>query len=112
MPSKVMRPVSYTHLDVYKRQVQYCIFNMGEDHVLYGGKLAVKMGTDQLLNWLDSVEPVSYTHLDVYKRQVIYWLTPVDREMIRAMPMMPIEPAKAVSRVRVFLVQRLSLIHI
>lgn len=36
--------------------VQYCIFNMGEDHVLYGGKLAVKMGTDQLLNWLDSVE--------------------------------------------------------
>ena len=37
----------------------------------------------------------------------IYWLTPVDREMISAMPMMPIEPAKAVSRVRVFLVQRL-----
>ena len=36
--------------------VQYCIFNMGEDHVLYGGKLAMKMGTDQLLNWLDSVE--------------------------------------------------------
>ena len=36
--------------------VQYCIFNMGEDHVLYGGKLAVKVGTDQLLNWLDSVE--------------------------------------------------------
>ena len=36
--------------------VQYCIFNMGEDHVLYGGKLAVKIGTDQLLNWLDSVE--------------------------------------------------------
>ena len=29
---------------------------MGEDHVLYGGKLAVKIGTDQLLNWLDSVE--------------------------------------------------------
>ena len=24
----------------------------------------------------------------------IYWLTPVDREMISAMPMMPIEPAK------------------
>ena len=29
---------------------------MGEDHVLYGGKLAVKVGTDQFLNWLDSVE--------------------------------------------------------
>jgi len=36
--------------------VQYCAFNMGEDHVLYGGKLAVKVGTDQFLNWLDSVE--------------------------------------------------------
>ncbi len=36
--------------------LQYCIFNQGEDHVLYGGKLAMKMGTDQLLNWLDSVE--------------------------------------------------------
>ena len=38
--------------------VQYCAFNMGEDHVLYGGKLAVKAGTDQFLNWLDSVERV------------------------------------------------------
>ena len=37
----------------------------------------------------------------------IYWLTPVDREMMRAMPMMPMEPAKAVSRVRAFLVRRL-----
>ena len=36
--------------------VQSGIFNMGDDHVLYGGKLAMKMGTDQLLNWLDSVE--------------------------------------------------------
>ena len=36
--------------------VQYCAFNMGEDHVLYGGKLAVKIGIDQFLNWLDSIE--------------------------------------------------------
>ena len=35
-------------IDVYKRQ--------GEDHVLYGGKLAVKIGIDQFLNWLDSIE--------------------------------------------------------
>ena len=34
--------------------VQYCAFNMGEDHVLYGGKLAVKIGIDQFLNWLDA----------------------------------------------------------
>ena len=26
------------------------------DHVLYGGKLAVKIGIDQFLNWLDSIE--------------------------------------------------------
>ena len=37
----------------------------------------------------------------------IYWLTPADSEMMRAMPMMPMEPAKAVSRVRAFLVKRL-----
>ena len=37
----------------------------------------------------------------------IYWLTPADREMMSAMPMMPMEPAKAVSRVRAFLVSRL-----
>lgn len=36
--------------------VQYCAFNMGEDHILYGGKLAVKIGIDQFLNWLDSIE--------------------------------------------------------
>ena len=36
--------------------VQYCAFNMGEDHVLYGGKLAVKIGIDQFLNWLDGIE--------------------------------------------------------
>ena len=36
--------------------VQYCIFNMGEDHVLYGGNAATKFGTDRLLDWLDGVE--------------------------------------------------------
>ena len=36
--------------------LQYCIFNMGQDHVLYGGKGAVKLATDQVLAWLDSVE--------------------------------------------------------
>lgn len=32
---------------------------------------------------------------------------PVDRVRIRAMPMMPMDPAKAVSRVQPFLVRRL-----
>ena len=42
---KQVRPVSYTHLDVYKRQ--------GHDTLAYGHYRI----------------PVSYTHLDVYKRQ-------------------------------------------
>ena len=45
-------PVSYTHLDVYKRQ--------GRGGVLY----VWWPGTI-----LASAIPVSYTHLDVYKRQ-------------------------------------------
>ena len=47
-------PVSYTHLDVYKRQVQV----IGKKIVLYKEQFFCR-----------SPEPVSYTHLDVYKRQ-------------------------------------------
>ncbi len=36
--------------------VQYCIYNMGEDHVLYGGAAGLKMGTDLLLKYLDGIE--------------------------------------------------------
>ena len=36
--------------------VQYCIFNMGEDHILYGGAGAIKIGTDLLLKYLDGIE--------------------------------------------------------
>lgn len=36
--------------------IQYCIFNMGEDIVLYGGKRMTKRVTDLLLNWLDGIE--------------------------------------------------------
>ena len=36
----------------------------------------------------------------------IYWFTPVESERMSAMPMMPMEPAKAVSRVRAFLLRR------
>jgi predicted nucleotide-binding protein (sugar kinase/HSP70/actin superfamily) len=36
--------------------VQYCIFNMGEDHVLYGGAGGIKIGTDLLLRYLDGIE--------------------------------------------------------
>ena len=56
-----MRPVSYTHLDVYKRQGwtsqrAFCLF-AGLQPGAGPGKDGAGTG------------PVSYTHLDVYKRQ-------------------------------------------
>ena len=59
------RAVSYTHLDVYKRQVGSNGNWLGVSKwplVLYGS-----VGSNG--NWL-GVSTVSYTHLDVYKRQV------------------------------------------
>ena len=50
-------PVSYTHLDVYKRQDMPCIVrNLTDDEAI-----------TQMVE--DNLNPVSYTHLDVYKRQ-------------------------------------------
>ena len=54
-------PVSYTHLDVYKRQVRHS---------------AAAPDSSRLMNLLmvtatDCRNPVSYTHLDVYKRQAL-----------------------------------------
>ena len=51
--------VSYTHLDVYKRQVLNVAVN-------YGGRQEIVRGMQILAR---RVQPVSYTHLDVYKRQ-------------------------------------------
>ena len=48
-------PVSYTHLDVYKRQLQYS---------------APRLPSADGRPRARAVRPVSYTHLDVYKRQV------------------------------------------
>ena len=54
-------PVSYTHLDVYKRQLLATV-----------GVLLTALFTGTfiyfLFQWLD-MGTVSYTHLDVYKRQ-------------------------------------------
>ena len=55
-------PVSYTHLDVYKRQQHNRFRIVGAfpgDLVEKGGRVGRGVGPD----------PVSYTHLDVYKRQ-------------------------------------------
>ena len=69
-------PVSYTHLDVYKRQV-YITFDEGYENG-YTGKMldilkekgvsAVFFCTYDYIK--DNPDPVSYTHLDVYKRQI------------------------------------------
>ena len=50
--------VSYTHLDVYKRQVQNIT-----DFFLKGEI------PNEICYQCEQKEPVSYTHLDVYKRQ-------------------------------------------
>ena len=67
----MIRPVSYTHLDVYKRQKVRNFTN-------FGVFVEIEEGVDGLihisdLSWTKKVkhpsESVSYTHLDVYKRQ-------------------------------------------
>ena len=57
--------VSYTHLDVYKRQDGYRRFARGTEHFAGTGCLL------QHCCGLCAGLPVSYTHLDVYKRQVL-----------------------------------------
>ena len=67
--------VSYTHLDVYKRQAQVHVHGPGEIfHIvqLFGGDIArrgVKNGGDAVHQ--RGAGAVSYTHLDVYKRQAL-----------------------------------------
>ena len=56
--------VSYTHLDVYKRQI-FIPFITQE---LFQTGAALYYGLNALSN---NMIPVSYTHLDVYKRQPI-----------------------------------------
>ncbi len=60
-----MTPVSYTHLDVYKRQPPP--LSKSTDETFVGAypwnKSREAIGRDRPLT------PVSYTHLDVYKRQ-------------------------------------------
>ena len=61
-------PVSYTHLDVYKRQLQ----NIPRTAiVIFSDEAHFHLaGTVNKQNYRYWAEAVSYTHLDVYKRQV------------------------------------------
>ena len=56
-------PVSYTHLDVYKRQAEY-VYNAYKNTRTCG-----VIEEDTAYGIKKIAEPVSYTHLDVYKRQ-------------------------------------------
>ena len=65
----ISMPVSYTHLDVYKRQDRTCSGGFGDftDDTgnLQGRGVCSFYKSDQHL-----YGAVSYTHLDVYKRQI------------------------------------------
>ena len=66
--------VSYTHLDVYKRQELSMLVGIAELELLFGQfKVQIQhiVGSGDAVGYLHGKDgPVSYTHLDVYKRQV------------------------------------------
>ena len=68
--------VSYTHLDVYKRQIDICFFchgfNVSKGHVIHHMEylhMPPDKPPDLVNHFFIRRKPVSYTHLDVYKRQ-------------------------------------------
>ena len=78
-------PVSYTHLDVYKRQDEYAVHivrssdymiglvnSLIEFYLLDAGKGKMNVTVFRPLSLFDEIVTVSYTHLDVYKRQHDY----------------------------------------
>ena len=65
--------VSYTHLDVYKRQILMGPFHIIDAVFKGSGYTVPPMVSALVANWVIKLPvayiPVSYTHLDVYKRQ-------------------------------------------
>ena len=59
-------PVSYTHLDVYKRQKQ------AREHTLKERALGNLNEQQAYERGADSIPPVSYTHLQIW---FIFWMT-------------------------------------
>ena len=57
--------VSYTHLDVYKRQVAYIFYKI----FMFIKDTRAEQVFKGIVVLLLATQPVSYTHLDVYKRQ-------------------------------------------
>ena len=69
----IPQTVSYTHLDVYKRQLSRCASPMVTGPAKFNCQRnnkaldAYQNSFDEFHDWRN---PVSYTHLDVYKRQM------------------------------------------
>ena len=77
-------PVSYTHLDVYKRQTSSCFLthlidsavsitlqpDTGVSKRLSAAAQEILFNSGNEISWRTVSIAVSYTHLDVYKRQV------------------------------------------
>ena len=61
--------VSYTHLDVYKRQVHAFVQN--QDAGFHAAVGVEHPGGQADHGHQTGIDPVSYTHLDVYKRQIV-----------------------------------------
>ena len=82
--SSTSAPVSYTHLDVYKRQVVAYNCETGPSEIinhLQNGLLVENQNKEAMIAaintfsedknlYLHCKKAVSYTHLDVYKRQI------------------------------------------
>ena len=68
-----LKPVSYTHLDVYKRQALRKVeeWYVGDGFYSDGPGFAFDYYNSFVLHpmYVECLEAVSYTHLDVYKRQ-------------------------------------------
>ena len=70
-------PVSYTHLDVYKRQVQSGV--NANDRIADGLTHVISSGIDALCCQIGDILAVL---LDVYKRQRMWWAAPTARSCI------------------------------
>ena len=71
MQQQIMKTVSYTHLDVYKRQSHGTAAGTGKGRTAGRRIHSGGRGTERVKY---RHVPVSYTHLDVYKRQTLMTL--------------------------------------
>ena len=75
--TNIANPVSYTHLDVYKRQA-YLPADENHHRDLHAGML---LPEPRARDWRGAV---SYTHLDVYKRQITDCTAPMGHAPVAA----------------------------